>query len=175
MRWIRNTKRNSGVRPIQLAILTAMTIYITSIGTLSGTYLSTGDSITCSLETQWRHLFQNKDEQRVRAIQDAFRCCGFRTPRDMPWPFPSASHGIDPTTCSHQFRRSASCLGPWMAEERKAAGILVTVAWGVFVWGVVVVTVAMRRQNDASRFEELDYEEQPRRGREIEGGRALEY
>lgn len=165
-RWVRRTQRGSGIGLVHLAALTALTIYITVVATLSGTFLPSRDPTTCFLENQWRHLFQNKDERRIRTIQDTFSCCGFRTVLDMPWPFPSRHHGVEAATCTRQTQRKSSCLAPWMSEQQAAAGILLAVACGVFAWVVVALAVTMRhRASDASRFEELAGDEDQSRSR----------
>lgn len=72
----------------------------------------------CELSTRWQALFRSKDEQGIRLIQDAFQCCGFRSVRDMAWPFPPAA-----VQCAARFDRTMACQGPWTAALRRGAGV----------------------------------------------------
>ncbi|KAK3683369.1 hypothetical protein B0T22DRAFT_246468 [Podospora appendiculata] len=78
----------------------------------------------CLLETKWRGFWTSHDGDRIRAIQDTFNCCGFRSVKDMAWPFPRGApggptHGAD---CAAQFGRTASCKGPWEQAFQAGAG-----------------------------------------------------
>lgn len=81
-------------------------------------------------------MFRARDSAGVRAIQDALRCCGLRSPVDMAWPFPGA--GRSGRECERAFEGGAvqGCLGAWRGQERVVGGMLVGVAVGVFAWMV---------------------------------------
>jgi hypothetical protein len=119
------------VRPPTLGVLL---IFQTVLATLAGTYLAPADSLTCGLQTQWLALFRAKDVRRIRAIQDALECCGFRSPQDMAFPFPPA-----PSSCPDTFGRDRSCLSPWRAEERTMAALLLGVVVLVVLWQTLVL------------------------------------
>jgi hypothetical protein len=76
----------------------------------------------CSLDSQWQHLFQIKDDQAIRAIQDTLRCCGLNSMRDRAWPFPSNS--TDARACERTQGRNIRCLDPWRRQESIAAGMV---------------------------------------------------
>lgn len=73
----------------------------------------------CELSTLWQRLFRGKDAKTIRAIQDALECCGFRSVKDMAWPFPPA----DVATCATRFDRSLPCQGPWAGALQRSAGV----------------------------------------------------
>lgn len=120
-------------RPFQL-ILGGFIIYETVLATLAGTHISPAGSLNCALREKWDGLFQAKDGDGVKAIQDAFQCCGFASTRDMAFPFFDAQHGHD--ACMVRYERTGSCLEPWRNEEVKVAVMLLLVPLLVFVWKV---------------------------------------
>lgn len=77
---------------------------------------------TCSLERQWQYLFQIKDDQAIRAIQDTLRCCGLNSVRDRAWPFHSNS--TDAGACVRTQGWNIRCLEPWQRQESTAAGMV---------------------------------------------------
>jgi hypothetical protein len=76
----------------------------------------------CGLEGRWQHLFQIKDDQAIRAIQDTLRCCGLNSVRDRAWPFPSNT--VDAGTCERTQGWNVRCLDPWERQESTAAGMV---------------------------------------------------
>lgn len=109
-------------------------VYETVVATLAGTHLAPPGSLDCGLRERWQGIFDAKDAGRVRVIQDAFRCCGLKSVKDMAWPFPDAMHQAD--ACVRRYERDTACLGPWRAEERKVAVLLLVVPVAVFIWMV---------------------------------------
>lgn len=93
-------------------------ILIVAIATLYTTYMVPGAARDCSLSTIWQRLFRAKDAQSVKAIQDAFECCGFRSVKDMAWPFPPVDVG-----CAQRFDRALSCQRPWTGALQRSAGV----------------------------------------------------
>ena len=130
-----NVKKNSQFRTkIAPTITLVLIVYGTAVATLLGTHIGPADSLTCSLDERWLHLFRNKDENTIRRIQAQFQCCGLHSVRDKAWPFPS--RGVSNDACANSFNRSKSCFGDWRAEEQKSAGlallvVILTVAWKV--------------------------------------------
>lgn len=83
-------------------------------------------------------MFHAKDAAGIRAVQEALRCCGFQSGRDMAWPFPG--QGRDADACEVRFGGAAPrCLEGWEGQERVVGGLLVGVAVGVFVLQVSTV------------------------------------
>lgn len=78
--------------------------------------------LRCSLEGRWQHLFQIKDDQAIRAIQDTLRCCGLNSVRDRAWPFPSSS--VDAGTCAGTQGWTVRCLDPWRRQASATAGVV---------------------------------------------------
>lgn len=110
-----------------MAVIGFQLMYETVVATLALTHLLPPDSLICGLDTRWQKLYGLKDKDAVRAIQDAFKCCGFRTPVDRAFPWGN------PSQCPKDFGYQGSCLGPWRQAEQKYAGLLLLVAVVVFV------------------------------------------
>jgi len=127
-------------------VMTAMIVYETVLATLAGIHLSPEGSLTCALRERWEEMFRGKDEEGIRRIQDAFECCGFRSVRDMAWPFPDKGHGSE--VCAVRFERSGACVEPWKMEERKVAIMLLVVAVAVFVWQVSFMMTVLNRRSE---------------------------
>jgi hypothetical protein len=110
-----------------MAVIGFQLIYETVVATLALIHILPPNSLICGLENQWQKLAGKKDGDAVRAIQDTFQCCGFRTLKDRAFPWG------DPSPCSKLFGYSKSCLGPWRKSEQIQAGLLLLVAVLVFV------------------------------------------
>ncbi|THW92835.1 hypothetical protein D6C84_08259 [Aureobasidium pullulans] len=127
--------------PSTLTIL-GLLVYITVVATLSGTHISPVGGLGCALREKWQTMFQHKSGSKIRTIQEALKCCGFRNVRDMPFPFPG--HGIAVDTCEMQYGYHVGCEGAWRDKERTVAGLMIGVAVGVFVWvAIIIVTPAL--------------------------------
>ncbi|KAM7206411.1 hypothetical protein V8F20_002760 [Naviculisporaceae sp. PSN 640] len=105
--------------PSTLQLLQALlTVYLLS------TFLSSSSSgnipllTDCVLSTQWKSLWTSHNAQAIRQIQDTLSCCGFRTVKDMAWPFPTGSpnDGAKHVDCVAKYGRHTPCLGAWEAE-----------------------------------------------------------
>lgn len=79
-------------------------------------------------------MFTHKNSEAIRAIQDAFSCCGFINSHDRAWPFPGGKNDIH--ACEKAFDRTQGCLAPWRREEQTMAGLLIGVVALVLVWQV---------------------------------------
>ena len=124
-------KRSSKNEEYQLtiplvAIIGLQLIYETIVATLASTYILPPASLVCGLHTKWEQLYSNKDAEAIKAIQDAFQCCGFKTPKDHAWPFEN------PSSCGENFHRNQGCIGEWRKAEQVNAGLFVLVAVVVF-------------------------------------------
>jgi hypothetical protein len=92
--------KQASMGPVLMAILAVIVILApTFLVALAVTPLMSEQLLTCRASTHWSMLFQHKDAATVRAIQNALRCCGFNSPHDRAWPFPSAHGGTDARTC----------------------------------------------------------------------------
>ena len=120
--------------PLVIVANTIIFIYSTVVITLLGTHAAPPSGLDCGLRERWQTMFKRKDDKAIRAIQDAFNCCGLSNSRDMAFPFPDRSH--DQHACENTYGRSSGCLVAWKAEEQQIAGILIAVVGMVFVWQV---------------------------------------
>lgn len=114
------------VSPTALQVLQALAT--TVLATLYATHLAPSESRECELATRWQHLFRAKDVRAVRTVQDALQCCGFRSVRDMAWPFPPTD-----VPCAARFDRALACRGPWGEALRRGAGVELGVVLAVGV------------------------------------------
>ena len=90
--------------------------------------------LSCSLESQWDHLFRTKNADAVRAIQGSLHCCGLNSMHDRAWPFPSK--GVDATECERTQGWKVRCLDGWTEQETWVAGLVAGAS--VVNWGLVV-------------------------------------
>ncbi|TKA30623.1 hypothetical protein B0A50_02343 [Salinomyces thailandicus] len=123
-------------RILQITVV-AFLIYETALATLAGTHLSPSGSLDCALRERWTELRHARDGAAIKGIQDAFRCCGLMSTRDMAWPFADKRHGVE--ACVVRYERSRACMEPWRREEQKVAVLLLVVPVAVFLWKVLVL------------------------------------
>lgn len=93
-------------------------IVTTVLATLYAQELVPGETRGCELATRWQHLFRAKDALAIKTIQDALECCGFRSVRDMAWPFPPTE-----VQCAARFDRHMACRGAWTGALQTSAGV----------------------------------------------------
>lgn len=122
--------------PLVIIANTLIFIYSTVVITLLGTHAAPPFGFDCALRERWMERFKHKDGQAIKAIQDAFACCGLKNSRDMAWPFPDRTHG--PDACEVAFGHKNGCLEPWKGELQRLAGIFMAVVGLVFIWQVRV-------------------------------------
>jgi hypothetical protein len=111
-------------------------IYETVLAALAGTHIAPMGGLMCPLKDKWEEMFRAKDGEHVRGIQDALECCGFRSVRDMAWPFPDGGKEVGVDACVVRFERERACVEPWRDAERRMAVILLVVPVAVFLWQV---------------------------------------
>ncbi|KAF2850897.1 hypothetical protein T440DRAFT_395941 [Plenodomus tracheiphilus IPT5] len=131
--------------PFVIIANTLIFIYSTVVITLLGTHAAPPSGLDCGLRERWQMMFKSKHVDAVRAIQDAFKCCGLTNPRDMAWPFPDKSH--DQHACENMFGRTTGCLGAWKAEEQRIAGMLIGVVGMVFIWQFSIIAIPTKRES----------------------------
>jgi hypothetical protein len=129
-----NRSRISPARATQIqhSVLALLLIYETAIATLAGTYLHAPE---CGLREKWQGMFHAKDSQGIRAIQEALKCCGFGSTKDMAWPFPGQGRGAGECVARAE-GAVGRCLDGLRGEERRVGWMLLAVPVGVFVWKV---------------------------------------
>ncbi|KAF2131220.1 hypothetical protein P153DRAFT_365811 [Dothidotthia symphoricarpi CBS 119687] len=131
--------------PLVIIANTLIFIYSTVVVTLLGTHVAPPSELDCGLRRRWETLFKHKDSKAIKAIQDAFECCGLANSRDMAWPFPDKNH--DARACEGAFGRTNSCLKPWKVEEQRVAGLLMGVVGMVFVWQFLIIAIPTQRES----------------------------
>jgi hypothetical protein len=90
--------------------------------------------LSCSLESQWAHLFHTKNADAIRAIQGSLHCCGLNSMHDRAWPFPS--NGVDARECERTQGWNVRCLDGWAEQEIQMAGLVAGAS--VVNWSFVV-------------------------------------
>ncbi|KAK3387319.1 hypothetical protein B0H63DRAFT_469781 [Podospora didyma] len=118
---------------LPVALQAGSLILTTILGTLLATDAIPSPVRECVLESKWKHLWQSHDGDHIRRIQDALDCCGFRTVKDMAWPFPVGSHPDDAVSCVARFGRTAACKAPWEEALQRATGVDLAVVLAVAV------------------------------------------
>ncbi|EAW12945.1 uncharacterized protein ACLA_013820 [Aspergillus clavatus NRRL 1] len=116
-------------------------VVATVIATIALTYLFPGDILSCRLEKQWQSYFQHKDAQAIRAIQDRFQCCGFRSTHDRAWPFKDRNHGDN--ACETQLGYQRSCYSPWQGQYQSASWMVFAAA--ALIWVMKIGFVHFNR------------------------------
>nr|ABY71842.1 tetraspanin [Podospora anserina] len=121
-------------KPLPPLLSNALQLLLTIIlSTLFGATL-TSPYLPCALQTTWRSLWTSHSATPIRTIQDSLSCCGFKSTKDMAWPFPSSGNNGDVSSCEKQFNRHTPCAGPWEDALNKTTGVELGV---VVVAGVV--------------------------------------
>ncbi|KIW79213.1 hypothetical protein Z517_05825 [Fonsecaea pedrosoi CBS 271.37] len=115
---------------------------------LSLIYAVPSDLLSCSIESQWVSLFRAKNEDAVRGIENALRCCGFNSLHDRAWPFPS--HDVDVTACERTLGYTRRCVDPWRNQEQVAAGLLALAS--LFNWILLHLVDAAAQPSPSRRF-----------------------
>ncbi|KAK3493523.1 hypothetical protein B0T13DRAFT_54435 [Neurospora crassa] len=125
---------------LSLILLSVATSSLTSSPFSSFPNSGPGSIEHCALEQTWSYFFRSHDADTIRKIQDILGCCGFRSPKHMSWPFPSAGKGTE--QCGQMWpERREGCAGKWEGEFRGVMGGEIGVVAGVLVvqilgWGV---------------------------------------
>ncbi|KUI60662.1 hypothetical protein VP1G_07884 [Cytospora mali] len=138
------------LNPTHPAVIQVLQGILTTVfATLYATHIAPGESGTCELSTIWQRLFRGKDVKSIRAIQDAFECCGFRSVKDMAWPFPPAD-----VPCTVRFDRSVSCQGPWTSALQRNAGVEFGVVIAV---GLLQIVSCVLARHYGGRFQAFSW------------------
>ncbi|KAL5343592.1 hypothetical protein BJX70DRAFT_352915 [Aspergillus crustosus] len=144
------------------------TILLTVIATVALSYLFPDATLSCHLEQQWQKFFQHKSTHPIRAIQDRFQCCGFRSIHDRAWPFKDRTHGDN--ACELQLGYQRSCYGPWRAMQQGTSWMVFAAALCVLVAKIGFAQLSSRRaswmttrflddRRDPQRISDADLEE----------------
>ncbi|KAK3304679.1 uncharacterized protein B0T15DRAFT_568439 [Chaetomium strumarium] len=138
------------IQPLLPSILHIVQLILTTLlATSFACPLLSRSTTSCLLHNKWLALYSSHNADAVRCIQDALACCGFRTPRDMAWPFPRGSYPA-PGACEAQFGRHTPCLPEWDGTLRRVAGGELGVVLAVGVLQVLVVFLVGRYRHGTS-------------------------
>ncbi|KAL3460410.1 hypothetical protein BJX64DRAFT_263044 [Aspergillus heterothallicus] len=121
----------------------AHTIILSIVATAALAYLYPDDILTCHLNNQWQYFFQHKDAHAIRAVQDRYQCCGFRSIHDRAWPFKDHDHGDN--ACELQLGYRRSCFEPWRGAQRRTSWMVVAAVVCVLILKVGVWQIPRRR------------------------------
>ncbi|ORX99286.1 hypothetical protein BCR34DRAFT_139767 [Clohesyomyces aquaticus] len=142
----RHAARGSTPRPPLVIIAnTLIFIYSSVVLTLLGTHAGPPSGLDCGLEQRWKNMFSLKDSEGIRAIQDAFECCGLVNSHDRAWPFQDKTHDIH--ACETAFGRNTGCMGAWRREEQRMGGLLIGVVSMVLVWQLAIIAIPTNRSS----------------------------
>ncbi|KAK4197068.1 hypothetical protein QBC40DRAFT_309341 [Triangularia verruculosa] len=136
-------------KPLLPLLTHALQFTLTLILTTLLTSALTTPFTPCHLQTTWRTLWTSHNAPAIRRIQDALNCCGFRSTKDMSWPFPSSGNTGDAGSCEKQFNRHVPCADPWGEQLAKTAGVDLAVV--VVVGLVQVVTLVLFKGQQRQR------------------------
>lgn len=92
----------------------------------TASFAANPETASCWLESMWKEAFQQKDDRLIRDTQNALSCCGFRSPIDKAWPFPSKQFGAD--ACVKAFNRQKSCLPELLGNAQRSNRIFIVIA-----------------------------------------------
>ncbi|KAK1754418.1 hypothetical protein QBC47DRAFT_461517 [Echria macrotheca] len=123
-----------------LLLQSAQLVFTTVLATLLASDAIPSPVRDCLLETKWKKFWTEHDSEAIRAIQDALGCCGFRSVKDMAWPFPRGQPGAPgsgPATCAARYGRTLACRVPWREAMASTAWWDFGVAIGVAVLQIV--------------------------------------
>ncbi|KAF2760559.1 hypothetical protein EJ05DRAFT_498518 [Pseudovirgaria hyperparasitica] len=156
-----------------LVPLFCLTIIEAVLATLAGTHIAPSGDLRCGMERRWQDMFHRKDGNHIRAIQDAFQCCGLASSHDMAWPFPDKQHTA--RSCEETFGRTKGCMGDWRKDEQQIAAILLIVPIIVFLWQMMVVTAPLEQHSWLGRILPRQLQATSSSGENGNVQRALEY
>ncbi|KAK3315501.1 hypothetical protein B0H66DRAFT_346061 [Apodospora peruviana] len=128
-----------GLQVLQLILTTVLATIFSANITPSGVR-------ECLLESKWKGFWTSHDGDAIKRIQDTFDCCGFRTVKDMAWPFPHGRPDEEHIDCVSRFGRTSSCKAPWQQALQKNTGVDFGVVLAVAVLQLVSL-VAVKLYN----------------------------
>ncbi|KAI1007028.1 hypothetical protein K3495_g1195 [Podosphaera aphanis] len=137
-----------------IALIVAMTIYETILGTLAISHTVPSPSLNCELGARWQMLFASKNEPAIRAIQDRFNCCGLNSVKDRAWPFTMGR-----SACAETFGRTQSCLRPWRKAEQTNSILILFIVLVVFCVKAAFVTSIITSTPLKPKYNALNEEE----------------
>lgn len=74
------------------------------------------------MDGEWELLYEARDGDSIRFVQDTLRCCGYAAVDDRAFPFVNGTAGGD-KTCAERYGRERACKVPWRAAMETHSGI----------------------------------------------------
>ncbi|ODA80956.1 hypothetical protein RJ55_03916 [Drechmeria coniospora] len=90
------------------------------------------------LEREWRAMYDARDADRLRLVQDTYRCCGLRTIHDRAYPF-------EGTSCTVLYGRTVSCEAPWRSAMQATSTVDFAVVVVVALMQIVGLLIMRER------------------------------
>ncbi|KAM3513369.1 hypothetical protein MY11210_002950 [Beauveria gryllotalpidicola] len=112
------TTTTSFLRVLPAALQGLQAVVTTVLATLFAQGFASS-TVGCALDAAWQALYDARDADAVRRVQDTLRCCGYADVDDRAFPFPS----LIQKTCREIYKRDKACEGPWRAAMATHAGI----------------------------------------------------
>lgn len=91
------------------------------------------------LDATWTALYDARDSESIRFVQDTLGCCGYEDVDDRAFPFQS----LIQQTCSEIWGRNRSCKVPWRGALATHSGIAFGVVVAVAVMQVRIGTIVL--------------------------------
>ncbi|TQV98017.1 hypothetical protein V2A60_006283 [Cordyceps javanica] len=148
------------------AVVTAVLATVLAQG-----FAPSGGARGCALDAAWEALYEARDADAVRLVQDTLGCCGYATVDDRAFPFAS----LIQQTCAEIYGRDRACAGPWRAAMRTHAGVAFAIVMTVAlmqIFGLVLMRPGTRWWT-ALRTPEDEEEEEGEEGYHGEQTRLL--
>ncbi|KAF8538835.1 hypothetical protein BDD12DRAFT_126789 [Trichophaea hybrida] len=102
----------------------------------------------CEFHDKWQKMFQSHDGKAIEGIQNALRCCGFKGPLDMPFPFPRGDTKLN--ACTKATGRTVGCADAWENKEGSTAMTLAIIG-GVLLLGKLFSLWIIQRGADLAQ------------------------
>ncbi|KAJ6788607.1 hypothetical protein PWT90_05503 [Aphanocladium album] len=112
-------------RVIPVALQGLQAVFTTALATVLVEGFIPSAALDCVLDSEWAALYDARDGESIRFVQDTLKCCGYAAVDDRAFPFES----LIKQTCSEIYGRDRACKVPWRAAMETHSGI----AFGVVV------------------------------------------
>lgn len=68
------------------------------------------------LEYEWGNMYEARDAESLRLIQDTYKCCGLKAVTDRAYPFSGPA-------CAELYGRAASCMPSWRVAMQVSSAL----------------------------------------------------
>ncbi|UNI20294.1 hypothetical protein JDV02_006394 [Purpureocillium takamizusanense] len=110
---------HSALERLAPVLLQGLQAVVTSVlATLLFEGLVPSPALDYLVDYEWGRLYDARDAQSIRLIQDTYRCCGLRAVDDRAYPFDDG-----PRACADVYGRVASCEAPWKSAMQITSAV----------------------------------------------------